>query len=394
MGHLSSKTIAVIGAGPAGLAAAEVASAKGAQVAVFDQMPSPARKLLMAGKSGLNITKSEAEEVFLNAYTGPPWLSAAVDAFGPKDVIAWMEGLGQTVFTGSTGRVFPKVMKASPLLRAWLNRLDTQGVVLHRRHRWIGWEGDALRFTTPDGTATHVADATILALGGASWSRLGSDGAWARILPDQTAPFAPSNSGLTITWSQAMGKHFGTPIKNTGLIVQNQTHRGEFTVTAKGLEGGGLYPLTPMLREGADLALDLKPDLDLAVVAERLERPRGKTSLSNHLRKTLRLTPVQIAVLREWGGLDAPLAPQIKHLPVPYSGLAPIDEAISTVGGVRGECLDETLMFKHHRGCFACGEMLDWDAPTGGYLITACLATGRLAGAAAVAYLARDTVDL
>ena len=366
-------TVAVIGAGPAGLMAAEAAARAGCSVAIYDQMPSPARKFLMAGKSGLNITR--VDDQFADVYACPP-LNPMIAAFGPSQVRDWMDGLGQASFVGSTGRVFPDVMKASPLLRAWLARLDELGVTLHRRARWTGWDGAALTFS--DGT-TALPDATVLALGGASWRRLGSDGEWAALL-DDVAPFAPSNVGFRVDWSSHMDRHFGAAVKNSGLIVDGKTHRGEITISAKGLEGGGLYPLTPALRDGAQLALDLKPDMTPAQVRDRLEPP-GKDSLPNRLRKALRLTPVQIALLHEFGRpLPADLSPLIKHLPVPLRGPRPLDEAISTAGGLRWSAMDDALMIEARPGTFAAGEMLDWEAPTGGYLLTACLATGHWAG--------------
>ncbi|WP_092641978.1 TIGR03862 family flavoprotein [Jannaschia faecimaris] len=375
--------IAVIGAGPAGLMAAEAAARAGCAVEVFDRMPSPARKFLMAGKSGLNITK--IEERFADVYGCPP-LRPMINAFGPSDVRGWMDGLGQTSFVGSTGRVFPDAMKASPLLRAWLARLDGLGVTLHRRACWAGWDGQALVFE--DGSAV-TPDATVLAMGGASWRRLGSDGVWAARMPDLVAPFAPSNVGFVVDWSPHMTKHLGAPVKNTGLIIEGVTHRGEFTLSARGLEGGGLYPLTPTLRAGAALALDLKPDLTLAQIRDRLG-DRGKTSLTTHLRKTLRLTPVQIALLQEFARpLPIDLAPTIKHLDVPLRGPRPMDEAISTAGGLRWDTIDDALMLRARPGTFAAGEMLDWEAPTGGYLLTACLATGLWAGRKAAKWAQR-----
>ncbi|WP_281826537.1 TIGR03862 family flavoprotein [Jannaschia rubra] len=361
--------------------AAEVAARAGCTVEIFDHMPSPARKFLMAGKSGLNIT---AEGLDPDVYACPP-LRPMIGAFGAPEVREWMAGLGQSSFEGSTGRVFPVAMKASPLLRAWLARLDGAGVRLHRRVRWTGWNGTALTFAgEPDATF----DATVLAMGGASWRRLGSDGAWAAALAGHVAAFAPSNVGFRVDWSDHMTRHFGAAVKNTGLIVNGRTYRGEFTVSARGLEGGGLYPLTPLLRGGAALALDLKPDMDLARIRDCLAR-RGRDSLSNHLRKALRLDPVQIALLREWGGAPDDLAPCIKRLPVPLLGPRPLDEAISTAGGLRWDAVDEGLMLKHRPGTFAAGEMLDWEAPTGGYLLTACLATGAWAGRHAADYARR-----
>jgi uncharacterized flavoprotein (TIGR03862 family) len=373
--------VAIIGAGPAGLMAAEAAAREGARVDVYDHMPSPARKLLMAGKSGLNVTHTAPD--FAARY-GCPRLDPYIAAFGPEDLRAWMHGLGQETFEGSTGRVFPRAMKASPLLRAWLARLEAAGVALHRRARWTGWEGDALAFE--DGTRV-APDATVLAMGGATWRRLGSDGAWAALpgLAPHVAPFRPANAGLAVVWSGHMRPHFGAALKNVGLIVGGGAHRGEVVVTAKGLEGGGLYPLTPALRDGAPLALDLKPDLTEAELRARLAG-RGKRSVKDHLRRAVRLDPVAIALLQEWARpLPGDLAPVVKALPVRHQGLRPIDEAISSAGGLRWDALDG-LMLRDRPGTFAAGEMLDWEAPTGGWLVTACLATGRAAGLAAAGW--------
>ncbi|MGB3553009.1 MAG: TIGR03862 family flavoprotein, partial [Jannaschia sp.] len=347
--------VAIIGAGPAGLMAAEAAAQAGARVELFDRMPSPARKFLMAGKSGLNITHAGPD--FAAAY-GCAEIEPMIAAFGPDAVRAWMDGLGQQSFTGSTGRVFPQAMKASPLLRAWLGRLDDLGVTLTRRARWTGWRDGALTFA--DGVPIQ-ADATVLALGGASWRRLGSDGAWADILRDDVTPFAPSNVGFRVGWSAHMARHFGTPVKNVGLIVGGQLHRGEMVLSAEGIEGGGLYPLTPALRDGAALALDLKPDLALAEVRARLAG-RGKESLPNRLRRALRLAPAQIALLQEFGRpLPDDLAPLIKRLPVPLLGPRDMDQAISTAGGLRWDAVDGGLMLRARPGTFAAGEMLDWE---------------------------------
>ena len=390
MAHGADKTIAVIGAGPAGLMAAQHAAPAG-RVVVLDHMPSPARKLLMAGKSGLNVTKDEPSERFRAVY-GCDRLDPMLRAFGPTQVTDWMAGLGQTVFTGSSGRVFPDAMKASPLLRAWLARLDEHGVVLRRRWRWTGWDGDRLSFRTPDGPRALRADATVLALGGASWRRLGSDGAWAGIpgLAPHVTAFAPSNVGLKVPWSGHMARHFGQPIKNVALAAGGAVSRGEIVISAEGLEGGGLYPLIPAIRAGADLVLDLKPDLDAAQVAARLARSRRGDSRANRLRKALGLGPAQVALLREFAdGAPGDLAAAVKALPVRHAGPRPLDEAISTAGGLRWDAVDPDLMLRDRPGTFACGEMLDWDAPTGGYLLTACLATGRWAGRAAAAWCGR-----
>ncbi len=377
--------ILVIGAGPAGLMAAETAARAGAAVVVADRMPSLARKLLMAGKSGLNITREEEPAAFRAAYACPR-LAPMLDAMGPVEVMAWAEDLGQPLYTGSTGRVFPRAMKASPLLRAWLGRLDSLNVRLRTRWEWTGGTG----FSTPDGPVTVTARATILALGGASWSRLGSDGRWASILAAAglpIAPFAPANAGLRVAWSEHMAPHFGAPIKNAALIVGGRAHRGEFVISRRGLEGSGLYAVSKPLRAGAPLAIDLKPDLDEATISRRFARAKG--SLPNRLRKALKLDPAATALLLEFARpLPADPAPRVKHLAVPHQGLRPLDEAISTAGGLSWEAVDGNLMLRSRPGTFACGEMLDWEAPTGGYLLTACLATGAWAGRAAARRLA------
>lgn len=379
----------VIGAGPAGLMAAEELARAGLRVTVAEAKPSPARKLLMAGKSGLNLTRDEPFETFLAAYgSASDALRPMLTAFGPADVQAWAEDLGQPLFTGSTGRVFPTAMKASPLLRSWLARLDTFGVVLRTRWRWLGWDNDALLFDTPEGPQRLTPRVTILACGGASWARLGSDGSWAAYLPGQTAPFRPTNMGFTLHWSDHMRRHFGTPVKGIALQAGPATSRGEIVLSARGLEGGGIYAVSAALRDGAPLTLDLAPDLTIDRIRQRLACPRGKASLSNHLRKTLRLSPVKQALLMEFARpMPDDIAPLVKALPVPLTGPRPLDEAISTAGGLRFDALDDSLMLTSRPGTFAAGEMLDWEAPTGGYLLTACLATGKWAGQAAVLYL-------
>ncbi|TCO69606.1 hypothetical protein EV655_11458 [Rhodovulum euryhalinum] len=381
----------VIGAGPAGLMAAEALGAAGIPAVIAEAKAAPARKFLMAGKSGLNLTRAEPFDAFLTAYAeAAPNLRPMLEAFGPDQVCAWAEGLGQPVFTGSTGRVFPRAMKASPLLRAWLRRLDRQGTTLRARWHWTGFDGDTVRFATPEGPRAVLAGVTILALGGASWARLGSDGRWADAVAAQgvpLAPFAPANVGLRVDWSPPMARHFGQPVKGVALRAGNGPwHRGEFVISARGLEGGGIYALSRSLREGAPLVADLLPDWTPEKVADRLARPRGKASLSNHLRKALGLDPARLALLMEFARRlpeGAPLATLAKALPIRHAGPRPLDEAISTAGGVCWQAVDGDLMLTARPGTWLAGEMLDWEAPTGGYLLTACLATGRWAGAAA-----------
>lgn len=378
----------VIGAGPAGLMAAGEMARAGIAVTVAEAKPSAGRKFLMAGKSGLNLTKDEPLQDFLRAYDAPQ-IIPMLRAFGPAEVQDWARGLGQEVFTGSSGRVFPNVMKASPLLRAWMARLQGLGVTLQTRWRWLGWDGEDTLFATPEGTRRMRPDVTVLALGGASWARLGSDGAWADILRAEgvgIAPFKPANMGFGMNWTDHMAPHFGKAVKGTVLIAGDQRVRGEFVISARGLEGGGIYAVSRAVRDGAELALDLLPDWPIDKVAAALARPRGKASLSNHLRKVLRLDPVKLALLNECGrplpqGPDLPGI--VKHLPIRHAGPRPMDEAISTAGGVCWSSLDDGLMLTARPGVWCAGEMLDWEAPTGGYLLTGCLATGRWAGRAA-----------
>ncbi|MBO6883470.1 MAG: TIGR03862 family flavoprotein [Marivita sp.] len=385
----------VIGGGPAGLMAAEALLQAGRTVTLVEAKPSIGRKFLMAGKSGLNLTKMQAFGPFLASYGAGlhPTMRASLKAFGPDEVKAWTEGLGQTTFTGSTGRLFPDAMKASPLLRAWLARLVGLGLERHTRWRWVDWERNMHHFETPEGSRVLTPRVTVFALGGASWARLGSDGQWAeRFAADgiKVSPFQPSNVGLVVNWSDHMTRHFGAPLKGIALHAGVQVSRGEVVISKRGLEGGGVYPLAPWLRQGADLRLDLLPDLSLEAVADRLARPKGKASLSNHLRRVLKLSPAAQAILREFVHPlpDDPtaLAQVIKAVPIRHAGLRPMDEAISTAGGVSFDALDDTLMLKDRPGTFCAGEMLDWDAPTGGYLLTACFATGLWAGRHAAEY--------
>ncbi len=390
--HGTPKTALIIGAGPAGLMAADVLSAAGVAVTLADRMPSVGRKFLMAGKSGLNLTKIETKVDFDAAYgEAPPALRDALASFGPQEVIAWAESLGQPLFTGSTGRVFPVAMKASPLLRAWMARLAQQGTVVRARWNWTGWTGNAATFATPDGPQTITADVTIFALGGASWRRLGSDGEWATRF-DKVAPFKPANCGFRVAWSDHMIPFFGKPVKATALTAGRQQSRGEWVMTRDGIEGGGIYGISAAAREGAPLTVDLVPDLSLDQVQSRLESKGSKSSLSQQLKSGLRLPPAKIALFNEMARHALPIhakdrASLLKALPIRHDGPTPIDQAISTAGGLRFDALDG-LMLNDRPGTFVAGEMLDWEAPTGGYLITASLATGY-----AAALAARDFLD-
>ncbi|WP_299371571.1 TIGR03862 family flavoprotein [uncultured Tateyamaria sp.] len=387
-------SVGVIGGGPAGLAAAEVAAQAGHAVTVYEAKPSLGRKFLMAGKSGLNLTKAEALDRLIAAY-GPAadWLAPLLRDWDNDAIIDWAQGLGQDMFVGTTGRVFPTAMKASPLLRAWLGRLETLGVTRHTRWRWQGFDGMVARFDTAEGAQVVRHDAFVLALGGASWARLGSDGAWADVLRAAgvaVTPFAPTNAAIAVAWSEHMFRHRGQPIKGVAWRAGAYKSRGEGVVARHGLEGGGVYSVSNGVRDGAPLFLDILPDLSVDDVAQRLARPRGKASFANHLRKVLRLDPLKIALAQEWGRPwpdDAvAVARRLKKLRVAQTGLRPMDEAISTAGGVAAQALTDDLMLRAVPGVFCAGEMLDWEAPTGGYLLTACLATGRRAGAGASAY--------
>ena len=376
------------------MAAEELARA-GHSVQIAEAKPSVGRKFLMAGKSGLNLTKDEATEVFLAAYgeaSGP--LRPMLDALGPEQVQDWARELGQEVFTGSSGRVFPKVMKASPLLRAWMTRLGDLGVQVNTRWRWSGFDGAGFAFDTPEGAQTVRPAVTVLALGGASWARLGSDGAWAPWLASKDidiVPFQGANVGLSVIWSDHMTRHFGAPVKGVSLSAGQTSTRGEFVISAQGVEGGAIYALSKPLREGARLHVDLLPNRSLSEIETQLARPRGKTTFANHLRKVTKLDPVKLALLQEFGRPlpeGKPLAKLLKALRILHQGARPMDQAISTAGGVSCDALTKGLMLKPLPGVFVAGEMIDWEAPTGGYLLTACLATGRWAGQHAARYLA------
>jgi len=403
-------SVAVIGAGPAGLMAAETLAAGGAQVTVYDAMPSAGRKFLMAGRGGLNLTHSEPLADFLKRYReAMPHLKAAVEAFPHDALRAWSEALGQPTFVGSSGRVFPKAFKASPLLRAWLRRLDGAGVAFAFRHRWIGWDArGGLLFETPDGQRTVNADAVVLALGGASWPRLGSDGAWAEILAANgiaVAPMKPANSGFAVAWSNIFRDRFeGQPLKSVALTIGQHTVRGEAIVTRTGIEGGAIYALSAELREAvlargtATLSVALRPDAARDELIVRLSAPKGKQSFSNFLRKAAQLSPVGIGLLQEAAAASgrslaalppAELAELINAAPIEISGVAPIARAISSAGGIWFDELDAHFMLRRLPGVFAAGEMLDWEAPTGGYLLQASFATGGAAGKGALNWLAQ-----
>jgi uncharacterized flavoprotein (TIGR03862 family) len=387
---------AVIGGGPAGLIAAEVLAAEGVAVTVYDQMPSVGRKLLMAGRGGLNLTHSEDINPFLGRYSTAR-LAPMIEAFPPAALIAWCHGLGQPTFIGSSGRVFPTAMKASPLLRAWLSRLVGLGVTIKPRHRWIGWAANGPRLAGPEGDIDAAADVTVLAVGGASWPRLGSDGAWTACLAEQIAPLRPANCGFTVAWSAIFRDRFaGHPLKRIGLRFNGQTARGEAMLTATGIEGGAVYALSAPLRDaiaadgGAMLHVDLRPDVDRAALADRLAEPRRGQSLPNWLRKQAGLSPEAIGLVQETLHRDAQpsdLAELIKALPLPLTGTSGLARAISSAGGLRWDALDQRLMLHAHPGVFAAGEMLDWEAPTGGYLLQACFSTGVAAAKGALSWL-------
>jgi uncharacterized flavoprotein (TIGR03862 family) len=400
----------IVGAGPAGLMAAETFAAEGASVTVYERMASPARKFLLAGRGGLNITHSEPLQSFLSRYgDAAPRLQTAIEAYPPTAVREWCHGLGQETFVGSSGRVFPSSFKTSPLLRAWLRRLDTAGVRLAFRHRWTGWNvhGDAI-FETPSGVVTVPADATVLALGGASWPRLGADGSWTGIMAREgvaVTALRPANCGFAAGWSAPFRDRFeGTPLKRIALSFAGRTVPGEAVVTRDGLEGGAVYALSAPLRETiaangeAILSISLRPGQTAADVRRALEAPRGKQSLSNVLRKALKLPPVAIGLLHETvlasGGRladlnVAALGSLIVAVPVRLTAPMPLAGAISTAGGVAFEEIDESFMLRRRPGTFVAGEMLDWEAPTGGYLLQASLSTGAAAARGALAWLSR-----
>ena len=402
----TASSVAVIGGGPAGLMAAEALATQGLAVDLFDAMPSVGRKFLLAGKGGLNLTHAEPLPAFTARYAErssvlAPWLQA----FGPDALRAWAAGLGVDTFVGSSGRVFPQDMKAAPLLRAWLHRLRGQGVHLHMRHRWLGWdEDDRLCFAAPAGPLQVPSAATVLALGGASWPRLGSDGAWWPLLQARgvdLAPLRPANCGFDVGWSEHLRRrHAGEPLKSVAIRVGDWHQAGEFVVTDTGIEGSLVYAASALLRERiardgqAVFELDLLPGRSPDWVQRELAHPRGTRSLATHLKSRLHIAGVKAGLLWEIVPKSAQadplqLAAFIKALPIRVVAARPVGEAISTAGGVRFEGLDEHLMLRCLPGVFVAGEMLDWEAPTGGYLLTGCFSTGLVAGQGAAAWAKR-----
>ncbi|MFC3124808.1 TIGR03862 family flavoprotein [Pseudoroseomonas globiformis] len=395
-----TRRVAVLGAGPAGLMAAETLALKGIPVTVFDGMPSAGRKFLMAGRGGLNLTHSEPLPTFLQRYgQAQEALTPAIQAFPPEALLRWCEELGEPVFVGSSGRVFPRAFKASPLLRAWLRRLADTQVDLRLRHRWCGFSEDGdLLFQTPEGPKVVAPSATILALGGGSWPRLGSDGQWTSHLQDiRVAPLRPSNMGFKVSWSSIFRDRFaGTPLKRIALQHRDRSWRGEAVITQDGLEGGVIYAAAALMRGEieqmgfTEVQLDLRPDIPAAEVTKRVGAPRRGQSLSNHLRRTLSLPPVSIGLIQEalhgCGG-ERTLPDLVKACPLKLRGFQDLEHAISTAGGISFQEIDDGFMLRRRPGVFAAGEMLDWEAPTGGYLLQACFATGRAAAVGAAKWL-------
>jgi uncharacterized flavoprotein (TIGR03862 family) len=411
---INSRSVAVIGGGPAGLIAAEVLIRGGAQVDLYDSMPSAGRKFLVAGKGGLNLTHSEPMEQFLSRYgTRRAQLEPLLNQFGPEALRAWANDLGIETFVGTSGRVFPVSMKTSPILRAWLTRLRDSGVNFRMRHKWCGWNDDgALRFETPDGEMSIKPGAVILALGGGSWSRLGSTGAWVPLLTGRgvkVAALKPSNCGFNVAWSEYFRDRFeGAPLKSVVVSFTDSKgnsfqKQGEFIITRDGVEGSLIYAVAAPLRDeieaagSATIHLDLAPGWSRERLKERLSMPRGSRTMTSHLEKSVHIAGVKAGLLREFVAKQdfsdpERLSAAIKGLPVRLDSPRPLEEAISSAGGVLFEELDEHLMIRSMPGIFCAGEMLDWEAPTGGYLLTACFATGRAAGLGALAWLDRTAL--
>jgi uncharacterized flavoprotein (TIGR03862 family) len=407
-----TRSAMVVGGGPAGLMAAETLAASGAQVTVFEHMPSAGRKLLLAGRSGLNITHNEPVDKLIARFGGArASLEPAIRAFGPADVRSWCEGLGETTFAGSTGRVFPSSLRATPLLRAWLRRLEHMGVTIELRQRWLGWCTDEAkrldprrsRFSGPGGATTEaVSDVTLLALGGASWPRVGSDGGWVdtfRGAGIQVNELRPANCGVHINWTTHFAERFaGAPLKNVALSIGDTSARGDPIITSRGMESGPVYALSSIARDALDrdgrcvMKVDLRPDLTVEALAQRLARRRPKDSLASSLRRTMDLSPLAASLLREAVGNNVPTRPDelatlAKTLPLAVVSIAPLARAISSAGGVALAEIDESFMLRRLPGTFLAGEMLDWEAPTGGYLLQASLSTAVAAARGAIAWM-------
>ena len=399
----TSQTVAIIGGGPAGLMAAEVLCSQGLDVHLYDAMPSLGRKFLMAGKSGLNLTHGEEAEAFLSRFgASRDVLTPSLEAFTAENIQTWAHDLGIETFVGTSGRVFPKDFKAAPLLRAWLRRLRANGLTVDVRHKWLGWKDDTLLFDTPKGAVQIKPKITILALGGGSWPSLGSDASWIKPLEGvgaSIAPLRPANCGFDVGWSNHMREKFsGAPLKSVRLSFDTQSASGDVTITDQGIESGPVYPLSASLRDAieqdghATVLIDLLPDKSVEQLQSALEKPRGKKSMSTHLKRTTKLDGAKAALIRECLDKEtfqdpARLAQGIKAVPLLLTCPRPLEEAISSAGGVRFDTLTDDFELIAKPGVFCAGEMMDWEAPTGGYLLSACMATGRHVGEAVLARL-------